>query len=84
MIWCLAQVLGKVREDVGSVLAPCDGQDDHVHLLVRYPPKIPAASLVNSLKGVPARRLRHRYKVCTHREHPWSPAYLAASCSSAP
>jgi putative transposase len=39
---------------------------------------------VNSLKGVPARRLRQRYRVRTHREHLWSPSYFAASAGGAP
>ena len=29
-----------------------DGEDDHVHLLVQYPPKVAVSKLVNSLKGV--------------------------------
>ena len=40
--------------------------------------------LVNSLKGVSARRLRQRYRVRTHREHLWSPSYFAASAGGAP
>jgi REP-associated tyrosine transposase len=39
------------------------------HLLVAYPPHVPVARLVNSLKGVSARRLRQPYRVRTHREH---------------
>ena len=37
-------------------------------------PHIAVARLVNSLKGVSARRLRQRYRVRTHREHLWSPS----------
>jgi putative transposase len=59
-----------------------DGADDHVHLLVAYPPTVAVARLVNSLKGVSSRRLRARYRVRTHREHLWSPSYLAASAGS--
>ena len=33
------------------------------HLLVAYPPYVPIARLVNSLKGVSARRPRQPYKV---------------------
>lgn len=84
MISYLAGVFAKVCEDFGAVLAQCNGQDDHVHLLVEYPPKVPVAALVNSLKGVSARRLRQRYPVRTHREHLWSPSYLAASSGGAP
>ena len=46
-----------------------DGEDDHVHLPVADPPHGAAARLVNSLKGVSARRLRQPYRVRIHREH---------------
>jgi putative transposase len=61
-----------------------DGEDDHVHLLVAYPPQVAVARLVNSLKGVSARRLRQRYQVRSHTGHLWSPSYLAASAGGAP
>ncbi len=32
-----------------------DGEDDHVRLLVEYPPKVAVSNLVNSLKGVSSR-----------------------------
>ncbi|MBR4605155.1 MAG: transposase [Lachnospiraceae bacterium] len=32
-----------------------DGEEDHVHLLVNYPPKLAISSLVNRLKGVSSR-----------------------------
>lgn len=35
-----------------------DGEDDHVHLLINYPPKLAISHLVNSLKGVSSRLLR--------------------------
>src|SRR5947207_8204038 len=35
-----------------------DGQDTHVHLVVRFPPKVAISKLVNSLKGVSSRMLR--------------------------
>jgi putative transposase len=40
--------------------------------------------LVNSLKGVSSRRLRQRFEIPTHRDHPWSQSYFAASAGSAP
>jgi putative transposase len=84
MIGYLADVFAKVCEDFGAEPAECNGKDDHVHLLVEYPPKIPVAALVNSLKGVSARRLRQRYQVRTHHDHLWSPPYLAASSGGTP
>lgn len=32
-----------------------DGEPEHVHLLINYPPKLAISSLVNSLKGVSGR-----------------------------
>ena len=80
----LGQVFASVGADVGAELVGLDGEDDHVHLLVAYPPHVAVARLVNSLKGVSARRLRQRYRVRTQREHLWSPSYFAASAGGAP
>jgi REP-associated tyrosine transposase len=79
----LRDVFANVCADFGADLVEMDGQDDHVHLLVAYPPQVAVARLVNSLKGVSARRLRQRYRVRTHREHLWSPSYFAASAGGA-
>jgi putative transposase len=84
MISYLGEVSGKVCDDFGAGLVEFNGEDDHVRLLIEYPPKVTVSALVNSLKGVSARRLRQRYRVRTHREHLWSPSYFAASCGGAP
>jgi len=80
----LKTVFQSVCERFGARLVECDGEDDHVHLLVTYPPKVAVSTLVNSLKGASARQLRNRYTVRTHRNHLWSPSYFAASCGGAP
>jgi len=80
----LRAVFASVCADFGAELVEMDGEDDHVHLLVAYPPQVAIARLVNSLKSVSARRLRQRYRVRTHREHLWSPSYFAASTGGAP
>jgi putative transposase len=69
----LRGVFASVGADFGAELVELDGEDDHVHLLVAYPPYVAVARLVSSLKGVSARRLRQRHPVRTHREHLWSP-----------
>ena len=74
--------------DLGAELIEFDGEDDHVHLLVNYPPKLSVSILVNTLKGVSSRLIRKA-------KHPsilqkiwggslWSPSYFAASCGGAP
>jgi putative transposase len=80
----LREVFASVCGDFDAELVEMDGEDDHVHLLVAYPPTIAVARLVNSLKGVSARRLRQRYRMRTHREHLWSPSYFAASAAGVP
>jgi putative transposase len=65
----LQEVFTSVGADFGAELVELDGEDDRVHLFVAYPPQVAVARLVNSLKGVSARRLRQRYRVRTHREH---------------
>ena len=43
-------IFSKVCADFGSQLVEVNEEADHVHLLVNYPPKHSASSLVNSLK----------------------------------
>ena len=82
------QVMREVCGDFGAELAEFNGEHDHVHLLVWYPPKVAVSSLVNSLKGVSSRRLRQdftgRVNQATMHGHFWSPSYFAASCGGAP
>lgn len=40
-----------VCADFDVELVEMDGEGDHVHLLVNYPPKLAVSTLVNSLKG---------------------------------
>ena len=72
----------------GAELREFNGEPGHVHLLVRYPPKIALSRLVGSLKGVSARRLRQEFpahiRTYLRGEHFWSPSYFAASCGGAP
>ena len=77
-------VLAAVCADVGAALMGFAGEDDHVHLLVGYPPTAAPSKLVNSLKGVSSRRMRQRSELRTHRDHLWSPSHFAASCGGAP
>ena len=82
------QVMRKVCGDFEAVLREFNGEADHVHLLVEYPPKVSVSALVNSLKGASARRLRSEYTGKVNRAqvngHFWSPSYFAASCGGAP
>ena len=56
----LHKICSGVCADFEAELMEFDGEDDHVHLLVNYPPKVAVSSLVNSLKGVSSRMIREQ------------------------
>ncbi|WP_406215636.1 IS200/IS605 family transposase [Streptomyces decoyicus] len=82
------EIMRKVCEDFEAELKEFNGERDHVHLLVHYPPKVAVSKLVNSLKGVSARRIRQEFTGRLNRAimhgHLWSPSYFSASCGGAP
>jgi putative transposase len=83
----LRDIFMRICDDFEATLMECDGEDDHVHLLVNYPPKIALSALVNSLKGVSSRMLRKQHSELARRYRKgvlWSPSYFAASCGGAP
>ena len=83
----LRTIFTKVCADFKATLVGMDGGDDHVHLLVEYPPKVAVSSLVNSLKGVSSRLLRKERPDIEKRYWKgvlWSPSYFASSCGGAP
>ena len=77
----------RVCGDFEATLKEMNGEGDHVHLLVEYPPKVAISSLVRSLKGVSSRMLRQeRPDMADHywKDQLWSPSYFAASCGGDP
>jgi len=83
----LKGIFTKVCQDFRAELVECSGEDDHVHLLVTYPPTVTLSRLVNSLKGVSSRRLRELRPEVSGRYYQgvlWSPSYFVASCGGAP
>lgn len=67
-----------------------NGEQDSIHLLVNYPPKVQSSELINSLKGVSSRRLKAEFKeirnhwICKRSGSLWSPSYFAGSLGGAP
>ena len=82
------EVMAEVCVDFGAELVEFNGETDHVHLLVHYPPTVQLSKLINSLKGVSSRHLRNEHG--THLRqylwggHLWSPSYFAASAGGPP
>ena len=84
----LRGIFAAVCQDFNSELVEFDGEDDHVHLLVNYPPSVSVSSLVNSLKGVSSRLIRKKHYPSIRKKlwggALWSPSYFAGSCGGAP
>lgn len=62
-----------------------NGEDDHVHALIEYPPKLSVSQMVNALKGVSSRR----YGQAGHpkpygKDALWEPSYFVISVGGAP
>jgi len=83
-------VFEKICSNFDVEVKEFNGETDHVHMLVTYPPKVRLSELVNSLKGVSSRRLKQRFpdiqqfwSVSKSRGVIWSPSYFAASCGGA-
>jgi putative transposase len=57
----MEQIMRDVCVDFGTELAEFNGEADHVHLLVSFPPTVAVSRLVNSLKGVSSRRMRQEF-----------------------
>ena len=81
-------IFESVCNDFEAQLVEFDGENDHVHLLVNYPPKVSISKLVNSLKGVSSRMIRKKnypgIKEKLWGGALWSPSYFAGSCGGAP
>lgn len=83
----LGTIFADVCADFESHLVEFEGEGDHVHLLIEYPPKVAISKLVNSLKGVSSRLIRKKnYSIIRDAlwgESLWSPSYFAGACGGA-
>ncbi len=65
-------------------LVEFNGEPDHVHLLINFPPDVEVSKLVNNLKTVSSRLIRKDFLAQLNSVYSkpvfWSGAYLVASC----
>ncbi len=88
MLDFLSQTFSDTCKDFEAELVEFEGECDHVHLLINYPPKVALSKLVNNLKGVSSRLLRITFKQHIAKYYWknvfWSPSYFVGSCGGAP
>ena len=84
----LEEIMRDICQQFEVELVEFNGETDHVHLLVNFPPKVAISKLVNSLKGVSSRKLKLHFpelhKVAWKSDVLWSPSYFAGSVGGAP
>jgi putative transposase len=84
----MEEIMRAVCADFETELVEFNGENNHVHLLVLFPPKVALAKLVNSLKGVSSRRLRQEFPDLVRHYYRanklWSGSYFAGSVGGAP
>lgn len=83
----MERVFKYICEENDGELLEFNGEVDHVHLLVVYPPRIALATLVNSLKGVSSRKLRKEFPIFKEEywgsNAVWSRSYFVTSAGGA-
>jgi putative transposase len=84
----MEEIMRDVCADFGAELREFNGEAEHVHLLVNFPPTMTISRLVNSLKGVSSRRLRQEFPDLRRHywraKRLWSGSYFAGSVGGAP
>ena len=72
----------------GGTLLECNGEADHMHLLIELPPTVLMSTFVNNVKTVSSRLLRKAYGPALTRWYRqpvlWSRSYCVLSCGGAP
>lgn len=79
------EVFHHVAAQMNFQILEINGEANHVHALIEYPPKLSVSKIVNALKGVSSRRYGQAGFKKTHGKSAlWSPSYFAVSVGGAP
>jgi len=82
----LCHIFANVCRDFEAELMECNGEDDHVHLLISYPPQLALSELVKNLKETSSQLLRDWRPEVRGRcqDGLWAPSCFIAACGGAP
>lgn len=86
MIQQIREAFQSAAEKLEIEILEMDGEADHVHVLIAYPPKLSISVLVNNLKSVSSRRVRilnTNLRKVSKSEVLWSRSYFACSTGGA-
>ena len=81
----IEKAFGEVARKMSFEVLEFNGEGDHVHCLLAYPPKLSISQMVNSLKGVSSRRYGQQGLLKPKgKKALWRPSYFALSVGGAP
>jgi len=86
MIQQIREAFQSAAEKLEIEILEMDGEADHVHVLIAYPPKLSISVLVNNLKSVSSRRVRilnTNLRKVSKSGVLWSRSYFACSTGGA-
>lgn len=89
------EILNKLEEliisecvKIRAELIELNGESDHVHMIISYPPSVSISKMVQRLKSVTGRELKLYFpelnQVAWRKNSLWSPSYFACSVGGAP
>lgn len=81
----IEKAFSEVAKKMAFELREFNGEADHIHCLIAYPPKLSVSQMVNSLKGVSSRRYGQANLLKPKgKKALWGPSYFALSVGGAP
>ncbi|NES21358.1 MAG: IS200/IS605 family transposase [Symploca sp. SIO3E6] len=81
----IEEVFRHVASQMNFQILEINGEDEHVHALIEYPPKLSVSKIVNALKGVSSRRYgKAGFRKPHNKSALWSPSYFAVSVGGTP
>ena len=79
------EILNKIARDNNFEILECNGDLDHIHLLINCSPQHYIPDMIKALKGVSARLLMKKYGEYINEMlwggHLWNPSYFIATVS---
>lgn len=88
MLLTMEYIIGRECQKLKSCLIEFNGESDHVHMIISYPPSLSISRLVQVLKSITGREMKMHFpnlnQVAWRRNSLWSPSYFACSVGGAP
>lgn len=88
MLLTMEYIIGRECQKLKSCLIEFNGESDHIHMIISYPPSLSISRLVQVLKSITGREMKMHFpnlnQVAWRRNSLWSPSYFACSVGGAP